>query len=48
MKNKDRIGIATFLNVVPMMIGVFKIMVDMLLMVMVFTSALSGVMEGAL
>lgn len=46
LKNKDRVGVASFLAVVPMMFGVVKIMIDMLLMILVFTSALSGVMQN--
>lgn len=46
LKNKDRVGIASFLSVVPMLIGVVKIMLDMLLMIFVFTTALSNVMQG--
>lgn len=46
LKNKDRVGIASFLSVVPMFTGVVKIMIDMLLMIFVFTSALSNVMQS--
>lgn len=45
LKNRDRVGIASFISVVPMMLGVVKIMIDMLLMIFVFTSALSNVMQ---
>ena len=46
MKNKDRIGAATMYTALPMMIGVLKIMVDMLLMIVVFTTSISNVISG--
>ena len=46
MKNKDRIGIAGMLSAIPMLIGVGKIMSDMVLMVIVFTSSISNVING--
>jgi hypothetical protein len=46
MKNKDRIGAATMYTALPMMIGVLKIMVDMLLMIVVFTASISNVISG--
>ena len=42
MKNRDKIGAASMLTVIPMVLGVVKIMVDMVLMIMMFTSSLSG------
>lgn len=46
MKNNDRIGAATMFSALPMGIGVVKIMVDMILMIVVFTSSISNVMNG--
>lgn len=46
MKNKDRIGIAGMFSAIPMLIGVGKIMSDMVLMVIVFTSSISNVING--
>lgn len=46
MKNKDRIGLAGTLSAGPMMVGVVKIIIDMMLMILVFTSALGNVMNG--
>lgn len=46
MKNKDRIGLAWTLSAGPMMVGVVKIIIDMVLMILVFTSALGNVMNG--
>lgn len=46
MKNSDRVGAASFLSVVPMFVGVIKIMLDMLLMILVFTGELSNVMQS--
>lgn len=46
MKNNDQIGAATMLTAVPMGVGVVKIMVDMILMIVVFTSSISGVVNG--
>ena len=45
MKNKDRIGIAAMYSVIPMFLGVLKIIVDMLLMIIVFTSSISEVVK---
>ena len=45
MKNKDRIGIAAMYSVIPMFLGVLKIIVDMLLMILVFTSSISEVVK---
>ena len=46
MKNKDRIGLAGTLSAGPMLVGVVKIIIDMVLMILVFTSALGNVMNG--
>lgn len=46
MKNKDRIGLAGTLSAGPMMVGVVKIIIDMVLMILVFTLALGNVMNG--
>ena len=46
MKNKDRIGIAGMFSAIPMLIGVGKIMSDMVLMIIVFTSSISNVING--
>lgn len=46
MKNKDRIGIAGMLSAVPMFLGVVKIMIDMILMITVFTASISNVISG--
>lgn len=46
MKNKDRIGIAGMFSAIPMLIGVGKIMSDMVLMVIVFTSSISNIING--
>lgn len=46
MKNKDSIGMASMYSALPMLIGVVKIMVDMVLMILVFTTSLSGVING--
>ena len=45
-KYKDRIGLAGTLSAGPMMVGVVKIIIDMVLMILVFTSALGNVMNG--
>lgn len=44
LKNKDKIGVCSFISAIPMLLGVIKIMIDMLLMIFVFTSAISGVL----
>lgn len=46
MKNNDQIGAATMFTALPMGVGVVKIMVDMVLMIVVFTSSISGVING--
>lgn len=46
MKNKDRTGVAGMLTAVPMIAGVIKIVIDMVLMIIVFTSAIGSVMNG--
>lgn len=46
MKNKDKLGIAGMFCGIPMLLGVIKIMVDMILMIIVFTSSISNVISG--
>lgn len=46
MKNRDKIGAAGMLSAIPMFLGVIKIMIDMILMVIVFTSSISNVIGG--
>ena len=46
MKNSDQIGASTMFSAIPMIVGVGKIMVDMILMIVVFTSSISNVMNG--
>lgn len=46
MKNKDMVGTAGMLTAVPMVLGVIKIITDMILMIIVFTSSVSSVMTG--
>ncbi|WP_302625712.1 carbon-nitrogen hydrolase family protein [uncultured Eubacterium sp.] len=46
MKNKDKIGAAGMLTALPMLVGVIKIIVDMILMIIVFTSSISNVVNG--
>ncbi len=46
MKNKDKIGAAGMFTAIPMILGVVKIMTDMILMILVFTSSISGVLNG--
>ena len=46
LTNKDRIGIAGMFSAIPMLIGVGKIMSDMVLMIIVFTSSISNVING--
>ena len=46
MKNNDRIGASTMFSAIPMVLGVVKIMVDMILMIVVFTSSVSNVING--
>lgn len=45
MKNKDKIGIAVMYSAIPMLLGVMKIIVDMVLMILVFTSSISEVVK---
>ncbi|MCR5836396.1 MAG: hypothetical protein K6G88_07810 [Lachnospiraceae bacterium] len=45
IKNKDKIGAFSFLSAVPMIVGVNKIMIDMVLMIIVFTSAIGNVLS---
>lgn len=46
MKNKDKIGAASMFTALPMLVGVVKIMVDMILMILVFTSSISMMVNG--
>lgn len=46
MKNKDRVGVAGMFSAIPMFLGVVKIMIDMILMIIVFTSSISNVISG--
>ena len=46
MKNNDKIGAATMFTAVPMTVGVVKIMIDMILMIIVFTSSVANVING--
>lgn len=46
MKNKDQIGTAGMLTAIPMLLGVMKIVIDMILMILVFTSSISNVVNG--
>jgi hypothetical protein len=46
IRNKDKVGAFTFLSAVPMIVGVNKIMIDMLLMIIVFTSAIGDVVTS--
>lgn len=46
MKCNDKIGAATMFSALPMGVGVVKIMVDMILMIVVFTSSVSNVITG--
>lgn len=46
MKNKDKIGAASMFTAIPMLVGVVKIMMDMILMIIVFTSSLSMMING--
>jgi hypothetical protein len=45
MKNNDKIGAATMFTALPMFVGVIKIMIDMVLMIIVFTSSISSVIN---
>ena len=45
MKNKDYIGLASMYSAIPMLVGVVKIMIDMVLMILVFTSSVSQVLQ---
>ena len=42
MKNQDQIGAASMLATVPMVVGIVKIMIDMVLMIMVFTTSIGN------
>ena len=46
MKNNDKIGAATMFTAVPMTVGVVKIMIDMILMIIVFTTSVANVING--
>lgn len=46
MKNRDKIGVAGMYSVVPMFLGVIKIMIDMVLMITTFTSSVSNTIIG--
>lgn len=46
MKNKDRIGASSMFSAIPMILGVVKIMIDMILMIVVFTSSITNVING--
>lgn len=46
MKQKDLIGTAGMLTALPMVLGVIKIMTDMILMIVVFTSSITSIMTG--
>lgn len=48
MKNQDQIGAASMLATVPMIVGVVKIMIDMVLMIMVFTTSIGNAVNGGL
>ncbi len=43
MKNNDKIGMATLYSVIPMLLGVVKIIIDMMLMILVFTTSIGKV-----
>lgn len=45
MKNSDRVGAANMFSTIPMVIGVVKIMVDMVLMILVFTQSIGNVLK---
>ena len=42
MKNQDQIGAASMLATIPMIVGIVKIMIDMILMIMVFTTSIGN------
>ena len=42
MKNQDHIGAASMLASIPLIVGVVKIMIDMVLMIMVFTTSIGN------
>lgn len=42
IKHKDKVGIAGMFSAIPMFVGVIKIMIDMILMIVVFTSSISN------
>lgn len=46
MKNQDQIGAASMLATIPMIVGIVKIMIDMVLMIMVFTTSIGNAING--
>lgn len=46
MKNNDHIGAVGMYSTIPMLIGVVKVMIDMVLMIIVFTSSVTNVVNG--
>ena len=46
MKNQDQIGVASLLSSVPLLVGVVKIMIDMVLMIVVFTTSIGNAING--
>lgn len=46
MKNQDQIGAASMLATIPMVVGIVKIMIDMVLMIMVFTTSIGSAING--
>ena len=46
MKNQDHIGAASMLASIPLIVGVVKIMIDMVLMIMVFTTSIGNAING--
>lgn len=46
MKSRDQIGAAGMLTAIPMIVGVIKIMADMFLMILVFTSSILNAVNG--
>ncbi len=46
MKNQDQIGTASLLSTIPMVVGIIKIMIDMILMIMVFTTSIGNAINA--
>ena len=46
MKNQDHIGAASMLASIPLIVGVVKIMIDMVLMIMVFTTSIGNAINN--